>query len=378
MNTSHGTPSDCAAQASASAWLPALPATTPRRARSPRAASLATAPRILNAPVRCRFSAFSTTGPPAAASTVAEVTSGVRRTSARPASRAAAIRSPVGSSPTVGTRRCCRRAGPAQGSTVSVSFPERIERPGQGAGRRSGPHGLAAVHEDVLDAHGVGDEPRAVPGQVGLHVDGPRRDRLGVEDDQVRVRHRCAATPRSRSPNSDAGELVMSRTASSTVSRRRPRRQSARNPVVYGAPHMRSRWAPASDPPIRTRSSRHTSARIFQESRVVVGRRRPQHGAQVVGEDDVEEGVEDGSRAPFGRDRRPRSARPGLRSPARTCRRSCSPSSRRGDATTPASRRVRAAGPSRPAPRGRAASRSAPRSGSSRISRQPGKRNSAQ
>src|SRR6476660_3406697 len=162
MNTSHGTPSDCAAHASASAWLPALPATTPRRARSPRAASLATAPRILNAPVRCRFSALSATGPPAALSTVADVTSGVWRTSARPARRAAAIRSPVGSSPTVGPTRAAGRAARLRLDGVGVA-PRTHERPGQGAGRRASPYRLAPVHEDVLDPLGVGDETRAVP-----------------------------------------------------------------------------------------------------------------------------------------------------------------------------------------------------------------------
>ena len=60
MKTSHGTPRARAAAASACAWLPALPATTPRaQPSSPSAASLAAAPRTLNEPVRCRFSAFS-------------------------------------------------------------------------------------------------------------------------------------------------------------------------------------------------------------------------------------------------------------------------------------------------------------------------------
>ncbi len=63
ITTSHGTPRWRAASATAQAWLPALPATTPRSAAAPSAASFAVAPRTLNEPVRCRLSAFSTTSP---------------------------------------------------------------------------------------------------------------------------------------------------------------------------------------------------------------------------------------------------------------------------------------------------------------------------
>ncbi len=53
------TPASRAAQATACAWLPALAATTPAaRWASPSVDSLLTAPRILNEPVRWRFSAF--------------------------------------------------------------------------------------------------------------------------------------------------------------------------------------------------------------------------------------------------------------------------------------------------------------------------------
>ena len=77
MKTSHGTPALAAARATALAWLPALPRR--RRLRSaPSAASFAGAPRILNDPVRCRFSALSTTDRRPRA----------RRASTRPAPRA--------------------------------------------------------------------------------------------------------------------------------------------------------------------------------------------------------------------------------------------------------------------------------------------------
>jgi hypothetical protein len=90
MNTSHGTPRTRAACASAHAWLPALPAVTPRAQRSPSAASLLSAPRILNEPVRCRLSAFRTTLPPARSVTVSDGSTGVWRTTSATATRARA------------------------------------------------------------------------------------------------------------------------------------------------------------------------------------------------------------------------------------------------------------------------------------------------
>jgi hypothetical protein len=66
-------PASRAAQATACAWLPALAATTPAaRSTSSRVASLLTAPRILNEPVRWRFSAFNCTGRPASRESVSE------------------------------------------------------------------------------------------------------------------------------------------------------------------------------------------------------------------------------------------------------------------------------------------------------------------
>src|SRR5688572_7308909 len=84
-----GTPALRAAQATAWPWLPALAATTPRpRSSSVSTATRLTAPRTLNDPVRCRFSAFSHTSRPASCESVAERTMGVSR--AIPSSRARA------------------------------------------------------------------------------------------------------------------------------------------------------------------------------------------------------------------------------------------------------------------------------------------------
>jgi hypothetical protein len=90
---SQATPRSRAAAAIAWAWLPALPAVTPARARSPSTASLLMAPRILNEPVRCRFSAFTTTRPPVAADSTGDESTGVRTTVAATASRARRIAS---------------------------------------------------------------------------------------------------------------------------------------------------------------------------------------------------------------------------------------------------------------------------------------------
>src|SRR5258705_4722660 len=73
------------------AWLPALPAVTPAAAWSPSVASLFIAPRILKLPVRCRFSAFSTTLPPHRSLRAAEAVTGVCVTTPRPASAARSI-----------------------------------------------------------------------------------------------------------------------------------------------------------------------------------------------------------------------------------------------------------------------------------------------
>src|SRR3954469_6496368 len=93
MWTSHGTPRTRAANASACAWLPALPATTPSAACGPSAASLLSAPRTLNEPVRCSASALTRTSPPARSLSVSDGRTGVWRATSRTASRAAATSS---------------------------------------------------------------------------------------------------------------------------------------------------------------------------------------------------------------------------------------------------------------------------------------------
>src|SRR5690242_10049676 len=85
------TPASRAAQATAWPWLPALAATTPAlRSFSESVAILLTAPRILNEPVRCRFSAFSQTSRPMRVESVSVPYTGVTR--AWPSSRARASR----------------------------------------------------------------------------------------------------------------------------------------------------------------------------------------------------------------------------------------------------------------------------------------------
>ena len=88
--TSHGMPICAAAAASAWPWLPALAATTPLLHLSgPSAASLAATPRTLKEPVLWRFSALSTTVPPARSLNVRVERIGVRRATVSTAARAA-------------------------------------------------------------------------------------------------------------------------------------------------------------------------------------------------------------------------------------------------------------------------------------------------
>src|ERR671916_625320 len=96
-NTSQAAPRIRAAAASACAWLPAEAVTTPlAHPCSPSAASLAATPRTLNEPVRCRFSALSTTSPPATSENVREDSTGVRRAISPTAGRAARMSASVG------------------------------------------------------------------------------------------------------------------------------------------------------------------------------------------------------------------------------------------------------------------------------------------
>src|SRR5919108_5582508 len=86
------TPASRAAQATAWPWLPALAATTPaRRSDSESAATVLTPPRILNEPVRWRFSAFSSTSRPAARESVSDQYTGVSRATPDRRARACSI-----------------------------------------------------------------------------------------------------------------------------------------------------------------------------------------------------------------------------------------------------------------------------------------------
>src|SRR3954468_18713300 len=176
MKTSHGTPRTRAAWASAHAWLPALPAVTPRAQPSPRAASLFSAPRTLNDPVRWRFSAFSATAAPVRSLSVSDGSTGVRFATSAMATRARATASAV----TVCGRSVVAMASVGQRDDgVDLDLrPERERRDAdRGAGRRVVAEeravGLVDVREapqvDEKDgqAHGVG-ERRACGGADGV------------------------------------------------------------------------------------------------------------------------------------------------------------------------------------------------------------------
>src|SRR5262249_20367848 len=91
-----GTPSSRAAYATAWPWLPALAAITPAaRSASDRDARMLTAPRILNEPVRCRFSAFSRTRRPVRTVSASEPKTAVRRARSPMRSRAARMSASV-------------------------------------------------------------------------------------------------------------------------------------------------------------------------------------------------------------------------------------------------------------------------------------------
>src|SRR5713226_1162711 len=92
-----GTPSARAAQATDWPWLPAVAATTPAaRSASVSVAILLTAPRILNEPVRCRFSAFSNTLRPVIRVNVSDGKTGVTLATPTMRSRAARMSATVG------------------------------------------------------------------------------------------------------------------------------------------------------------------------------------------------------------------------------------------------------------------------------------------
>src|SRR5262249_2481882 len=90
-------PSSRAAHATAWPWLPALAATTPAaRSAGDRLETVLNAPRILNEPVRCKFSAFSTTSRPIRWESMPKPYTGVTRACAPIRSRAARTSASVG------------------------------------------------------------------------------------------------------------------------------------------------------------------------------------------------------------------------------------------------------------------------------------------
>src|SRR5690242_5774946 len=90
-------PASRAAHATAWPWLPALAATTPaRRSLFESIAILLTAPRILNDPVRWRFSAFSQMSRPAIFESVSVPYTGVTRATRSSRPRASSISLSVG------------------------------------------------------------------------------------------------------------------------------------------------------------------------------------------------------------------------------------------------------------------------------------------
>src|SRR5579859_4465793 len=94
-----GTLSSFAARATPCPWLPAEAVSTPRaRPAGGMASSLASAPRILNAPVRCWFSSFKYTSRPARLPISAECSTGVRWIYGATRERATCTRSNVNAS----------------------------------------------------------------------------------------------------------------------------------------------------------------------------------------------------------------------------------------------------------------------------------------
>src|SRR5436190_16041967 len=109
MKIRAGAPSSRAAHATACPWLPALAATTPAaRCSGSRLESLTYAPRTLNEPVRCRFSALSRTDRPASRDSVSDGKTGVTR--ATPSSRS----------------RACSISGSPGAASVAIVDPEDL------------------------------------------------------------------------------------------------------------------------------------------------------------------------------------------------------------------------------------------------------------
>ena len=166
-----GMPSCCAASATPCAWLPAEAATTPR-ARSARVSreSRWDAPRILNEPVRCRFSSLRKTGTPSRSVRCWDLSSGVWLMT--PAGRPRHPRSPR----SVGSHRVSSAGRAGNGA------PDQVlgRRPRPGAPRPGGER-----HRDDVDerrqrhreegARDAGDHRAARDDEhdrEGVHLDG--------------------------------------------------------------------------------------------------------------------------------------------------------------------------------------------------------------
>src|SRR4051812_33118885 len=178
MKTSQGTPRTRAACARAHAWLPALPAVTPRAQPSPSAASLFSAPRTLNDPVRWRFSALSATDAPVRSLSVSDGSTGVRLATSATAARASATASAV----TVCGRSAVATASVGQRDD-GVDLDRRPERQrrdaDRGAGRRVVAEERAVGLVDLREAPEVDEED----GQP--HGVGQRRARGGADGVEV-------------------------------------------------------------------------------------------------------------------------------------------------------------------------------------------------
>ena len=180
--------------------------------------------------------------------------------------------------------------------------------------------GLDAVDPDRHDADrlaspGAGCRPAGrARGWPGRRRSAPGRRARGRRGSPPAIR------PRSRRPKSWAGSSVSIFTACSSGSSLRPRRQSPRKRVVYGAPHIRSRCAPASEPPSMTSSCSPGLGAQRPGVGVVVGGHGPQDRTQVVVGADLDQALE-GVLAAFGGDVLDDAPGRGPRSPRCTCRR---------------------------------------------------------
>ena len=126
--TSHGTPRVARGRRQRLGVVAGDAATTPRaQPASPSAASFAAAPRILNEPVRCRFSAFSTTSPPARSEIVRVESTGVRRAIGARTARVRATAATVDASRST-VRACVAMARQSGRAMIGVDLDLRRPR----------------------------------------------------------------------------------------------------------------------------------------------------------------------------------------------------------------------------------------------------------